>query len=137
MKELRIVLAAVVAGFLFTAGAVFGLHDRHTFVPPPESVAESFARQLVQRRYDLAVNYLGRALRATTGAADLRAKFEPMRQQIGTPNQVSGESDWMGESEASARALIEGESGNAVLPFRLASEQGLWRITGLPQDGRW
>ena len=129
MKELLIVLAVVVAGVLFTAGAVFGLHDRNTFVPPPESVAESFARQLVQRRYDLAVNYLGRALRATTSGAELRTRFEPMRQQIGTPNQVSGESDWMQESEASARARVEGDSGSAVLEFRLTREQGLWRIT--------
>jgi len=129
MKEFLIVLAVVVAAFLFTTGAVFGLHDRHTFVPPPESVAEGFARQLVMRRYDLAVNYLGRALRATTGAAELRAQFEPMRQQIGTPNQVSGESDWMQESEASARARVEGDSGSAVLEFRLTREQGLWRIT--------
>jgi hypothetical protein len=57
-----------------------------------------------------------------------------MRQQIGTPNQVSGESDWMQESEASARARVEGDSGSAVLQFRMTREQGLWRITGLPQD---
>ena len=134
MRELFIVVAVVAGALLFAAGAVFGLHDRQTFVPPPESVAESFARQLAMRRYDLAVNYLGGELRLTTGANDLRARFDPMRQQIGTPNQVSGGRDWVQESEASARARIDGDFGNAVLPFRLAAEKGLWRITQLPAD---
>ena len=134
MKELLIVTAVVASGFGLAAGAVFGLHDRETFVPPPEVVVESFTRQLVQRRYDLAVNYLGRNLRANTGGDGLRARFDQLQQRIGTPNQVSGERDWMQESEASARALVEGESGNAVLTFRLAREHGLWRITGIPGD---
>ena len=134
MKGLLIILTVVAGGLLFAAGAVFSVHDRQTFVPPPESVAESFARQLVQRRYDLAVNFLGRDLRATTSAAELRAKFDPMRQRIGTPNQVSGETNWIQESEASARARVEGDSGSAVLQFRLAREQGLWRITDVPED---
>ena len=134
MKELLIVVAVFASGLVLAGGAVFGLHDRQTFVPPPEAVAESFARQLVQRRYDLAVNYLGRNLRATTDANGLRARFDPLRQRIGTPNQVSGERDWMQESDASARALVEGESGNAVLQVRLEREQGLWRITQLPAN---
>ena len=134
MKELLIVTAVVASGFLFAGGAVFGLHDHQTFVPPPEAVVESFTRQLVQRRYDLAVSYLGGNLRANTDGDRLRARFDPLRQRIGTPNQVSGERDWMEGSEASARALVEGESGSAVLQFRLAREQGLWRITQLPGD---
>ena len=133
MKGLLIVLAVVAAGLALAAGAVFGLGDRQTLVPPPEAVVESFAREVVQRRYDLAVNYLGGDLRATTSPDRLRATFDPMRQRIGTPNQVSSEPDWMQESEASARARIDGELGNAVLPFRLAREQGLWRITKLPE----
>jgi hypothetical protein len=134
MRDVLIVLAVVAGALVLAAGAVFGLHDRQTFVPPPEAVVEGFAREVVQRRYDLAVNHLGRDLRATTGADELRATFDPMRSRIGTPNQVSGEPDWMQESTASARARIDGEFGNAVLPFRLAREQGLWRITQLPED---
>lgn len=134
MRDLLIVLAVVASGLVLAAGAVFGLGDRQTFVPPPEAVVESFTREVVQRRYELAVNYLARNLRAANAADTLRATFDPMRQRIGTPNQVSSEPDWMQESEASARARIDGEFGNAVLPFRLARERGLWRITKLPTD---
>jgi hypothetical protein len=133
MRDLLIVLAVVAGGLAIAAGAVFGLHDRQTFVPPPEAVVEGFAREVVQRRYELAVNYLARDLRAKTGADGLRATFDPMRQRIGTPNQVSGEPDWMEEFAASARARIDGESGSAVLPFQLVREQGLWRIARLPE----
>jgi hypothetical protein len=134
MRDLLTILAVVAGGLALAAAAILVFHDRQTFVPPPEAVVENFARQVAEGRYELAVKYLGRELRATTSAADLRATFDPMRQRIGTPNQVSGEADWVQETGASARARVDGESGNAVLPFRLAPEQGLWRITELPRD---
>lgn len=132
MKELLRLVGVVTGALLFAAGAVFGLHDRQTFVPPPEAVVESFAREVVQRRYDLAMNYLVRDLRASMDAGRLRARFEPMRQRVGTPNQVTGEPEWMQESAASARARVEGDSGSEVLEFRLTREQGLWRIAEFP-----
>jgi hypothetical protein len=128
VRDLLIVLAVVAGGLACAAAAVFGLGDRQTFVPPPEAVVEGFARQVIQRRYDLAATYLGRALRTHTDGEGLRARFEPLRQRIGTPNQVSAEREWMQESEASARALVEGDSGRTVLQFRLRREQGLWRL---------
>jgi hypothetical protein len=132
MRDVLIVVAVVATGLALVAGAVFGLHDRQTFAPPPEAVVENFVRQLVQRRYDLAVTYVARTARANMAAGKLRAQFDPMRQRIGTPNQVTGERDWMQDSDAAARALVDGDSGSVVLQFRLTREQGLWRIAAMP-----
>jgi hypothetical protein len=134
MKNLLIVAAAVAVALLFVAGAVFGLHDRQMFVPPPEAVVESFTREVVERRYELATVYLSRDIRARIDADELAARFEPMRQQIGIANQVSAEPGWMQDSDAAARALVSAESGSAALEFRLHREEGLWRITQLPSD---
>jgi len=132
MKDLLILTSIVAAALVAVGGVVFGLQDRQAFIPPPEAVVESFTRELVTGRYELAVNYLSRDMRANMQAGELRARFEPTRQRIGTASQVSGEREWMKDTEASARALVEAEFGSAVLRFGLGIEQGLWRITQMP-----
>jgi hypothetical protein len=133
VRQIVAVLVVIATGLAIAAGSAFGLHDTETLVPPPEAVTEGFTRELVERRYGLALNYLARDLRATTDAASLRARMEPMRQRLGTPNQVSAVTYWVRESDAAARALVDADAGTAVLEFALIRENGLWRIARLPE----
>jgi hypothetical protein len=134
VKELAIVAGVIALGLVVVGGVVFGTGDRQLFVPPPETVAESFTRELVQRRYELATKYLATEVRRNTPTQRLRARFEPLRQAVGVPNQVSAQLEWMTDSAAAARATVDGRSATAALGFRFVRERGLWVIGQPPED---
>jgi hypothetical protein len=133
VKSVFLLLAVMGAGLAVTAMSVAG-GDRETLVPPPDAVAESFARELSERRYDLAVRYLSSDLRRSVAGTQLRQWFEPFRTRVGEPNLVSGEQEWMTDTRASARGTIDAERGTALLELRMKRESGLWTIAELPGD---
>lgn len=123
-------IAAVALGIAALATFVAG--DRQTLVPPPDAVAESFARALVEERYELAVKYLSRALRTEAGPETLRERYAIVRSTLGPPNGVHAQLDAIGTGEAAARATIESGGGSAVLSLRFVREHGLWSVRELP-----
>jgi hypothetical protein len=133
VKSILLIVAAIAAGLTLT-GISTGSGDRQTLVPPPEAVAESFARELSERRYELAARYLSDGLRRSMGHEGLRAWFDPVRQRLGETNQVSADREWMDEESAAARAAIDSEHGTAVLHVRMTRERSLWKIAELPRD---
>jgi hypothetical protein len=132
MKDLLPVLAVIAGALALIAAAVFGAGDADLFVPPPEAVAESFARQLVTSRYDLATKYLSTGLRRRVDAAGLRHRYEPMRKALGKINQVEAETESRSAVDAVARASVHGDGGTAPLRMRLVREHGLWVLGALP-----
>lgn len=132
MRELLYTLGVLAASLLLIAAVVFGGHDRSTLVPVPESVAESFARQIAAGRYDLAMNYLASQTRRIETPETLAARFGPLFSSTGTINRVGAEPQWMQQDHAAARATIEGDTGQTPFDLGLVRENGLWRIERLP-----
>ena len=132
MRELLSVLGATAAAMLFIGIVVFGARDRATLVPPPEAVAESFAREVSARRFDLAMNYLSEGTRQKASPAELAAGFERLLAVAGKVNQVDAEGRWTSADRAAARANIKGDRQTIAFDVSLVRELGLWKIDRLP-----
>ena len=125
-------LSAVIAVGLAVAGLSIAAGDRQTLVPGPAAVAESFARSLAERRYEVAARCLATALQTSTGAATLRAWFDPVAQRLGATNGVDSGLEWMDGDRAAAQASVDAERGTGLVRLRLVREQGLWVVSELP-----
>ena len=133
MKTIGMLLAVIAAGLCITAVSIAG-GDRQTLVPPPDAAAESFARALMQGRYDPAARHLSKGLETSAGRDHLRAWFDPIRQRLGQSHTVEAAVEWMLGNEAAARALVDARYGTVVLHLRMIREHGLWVIDELPAD---
>lgn len=133
MKPIMSVLVVMAAALGIVALAI-AAGDRQTLVPPPDAVAESFARQMAGRRYALGLRYLSPRLRERIGEEALRRWFDPVRQQLGDVNAVDARLEWIERDRASATASIDAEHGGAVLKLDMVFRQGLWVIDALPAD---
>lgn len=132
MRDVLPTLGIAAAALALIAIVVFGGGDRQVLVPPPDAVAESFTREVVEGRYQLASKYLSRDLRKRVSAADLRRRFRPVRAQLGPPHTVAATLDWLGNEEAMARAMVDTSRGSAVLSLSFTREQGLWVLREVP-----
>ena len=132
VKEILSTLGVTGAALVLIAGVVFGGHDRSTFVPAPDAVAESFAREISTRRFDLAMNYLAASTRRVETPASIGRRFDEALNRAGKVNTVGAEMNEMREDHASTHAIVEGEGGRVVFALILVRENGLWRIEGLP-----
>jgi hypothetical protein len=131
VKALLVIVAIIAAGLGVPAVAIhFG--DRQTLVAPPDAVLESFAREVGERRYDMATRYLSTALSRTVDAETLRAKFEPRRREQGDVDNVEAEVEWMDRTRAAARATIQAQRGSMELTVPLVWDHGVWAIDALP-----
>jgi hypothetical protein len=133
MRDLLPACAVIASALLLVAAAVFGAGDRAMLVPPPDAVAESFVRELVTGRYDLATKYLESAVRRRLGADGLRRRYEPMRRSLGKIDQVEADMEFIDGERAGARARVEGDAGTAAMAMRFGREYGLWVVSDLPE----
>jgi hypothetical protein len=132
VKALFGALAALSAAMLLVAGAVFGLNDSTVLVPPPEAVAEGFARALVAGRYDRALPYLSEELAADVGPDGLLALAYHLKGRTGKVLNVQGEPGWLAQDSAEAAATLQTESAGYVrLTFPMSRRQGVWSISSL------
>jgi hypothetical protein len=128
MKELLLLVGAVTIALAIAGAAVLGGHDTTVFVPPPDAVAEDFARRLATGRYDRAVRDLHDQSDASARA--VRAAGEELRRRAGSISQVEGERGVTGGTRATASALVETEqAGTIEVRVSLVREHGEWRIT--------
>jgi hypothetical protein len=125
-------VAIVAVALSVIAGATFGLGDRATLVPPPDAVAESFTRELVEERYALAMKFLAWNIASSMTPDELRRLYEPLRAGVGIPEQVEASLETMEEHRAAARTRVKGSEGSAVLQLRFVREDGLWVVSELP-----
>ena len=134
MKDAALVILVILGGLAVVAMAVFAGGDRSLFVAPPDATAESFVRELGMERYELAANYLSDDLRRQVPASKLRSTFEPLRRDIGRPDQIETQTSSMTGDHARVFATFEGRRRTATMYVDLVRERGLWRIANWPLD---
>jgi hypothetical protein len=71
VREILITAGTAAGALAIVAVVVFGARDGELFVPPPEALAETFARALGKARYDVAHRYLSSDTRTHQSAGDL------------------------------------------------------------------
>lgn len=130
MKEIAISVATVAAALLLVAAAVFGARDTALFVPPPDAVAENFARELAAGRYELARRHLSSSRRREQGADDLESRFAPWKARIGKVDSVEAKELSRASDRAAAICEVRGDPSSVTLALQLVREQGLWRVDG-------
>ena len=127
MKSLlNVVLVTAVA--LGTSFAAVVVGDPTLAVPPPESVGEQFARDVVTRRYDRAMQYIDgwSGITLTT----VRLGGEALLERTGAVNQVEGEPGPIQGEYASAGAVLHTERlGRVRCSYRLRRIAGVWKIS--------
>ena len=128
MKDLLLAVSSVAAALVIVAAAVFGAADKDTLVPPPESVAEDFARKMASARYELAWKHLSSAARERERVEQLRQRFDPILRPLGAINQVeAGEQARNGET-AHAWSRVDAVGGEVQFSLTLSRENGLWVV---------
>ena len=128
MKDLLPAFATVAVALAIVGGAVFGAADDGTLVPPPQSVAKEFARELASARYELAWKHLSSGARQLERAEQLRERLDGMVQQLGAINQVeAGEQSRTGET-AAAWSRVDATGGQLHFTLTLTREHGLWAV---------
>jgi hypothetical protein len=127
MTDLASVVGATLVTLAIVAGVVIGGHDATYFVPPPESVAESFTRHVASRRYDRAVRFIDRS--SGISESEVRQRGERLHAEAGGIDQVEGEPGAINGASATASALIVTErAGRVRFRFRLVRTRYIWLI---------
>jgi hypothetical protein len=123
-----VVLIAILAALALAVAA----GDRATFVPPPESAAENFVRQLMAGRYDRALPLLSRHAAVTADTAKLETLGTDLERSVGNRvTQVDGEPLEMKSDIAEAMVTVFGRAqARTTITFALVREKGLWKIDG-------
>ena len=132
MRALLQELAVIALALLVAAGAVQGLRDRGTLVPPPEMVVEEFVRELSLERWGPSRTHLSAPLAERLAPDSLRDYVESLEQRVGRIEDVHGRPFFSTDEAAEATAEITTEAGDRFeLRFPLSREQGLWKISRL------
>ena len=125
MDAIKVLLVVGVA-LGVTATAVYQ-GDTATVVPPPEAVAEQFARLVAARRYDLALHHVDPASGITLITVQLAG--EALHDHAGGIDQVEGQSGSMHDGRASATAVLTtGRAGRIRYACRFVRREGIWKI---------
>jgi hypothetical protein len=96
-------------------------------VPPPEAVAESFARHVAAKRYDPAMKYVD--WRSDITRDTVREVSQRLRDRAGRVNQVDAEAGPINRDETTARAILETErAGRVTYEFKLVRSHYHWKI---------
>jgi hypothetical protein len=122
--------------------AIFGLGDRATVVPAPEAVAEGLLRQLQAHRYSRTEQFLSTAAGPTWSPHRLRAWWRDLEVDIGSIDQIQGQSHVTAGTMAEAVVRVRGSRRTATVRIPMQREWGLWVVTGMPRpasrrSGRW
>jgi hypothetical protein len=123
---LKAVIATLVAMALVAAIVMEG-RDTTFLVPPPEAVAEEFARQIAAKRYDRAIRDVDERSGITT--INARLASEELHATGGEVDNVEGEPGMIDGDHATASAvLITEKAGRVRYLFRFTRVNELWKI---------
>lgn len=127
MRAMWLVIVVTLASLGFTSAVVVWGRDSTVLVPPPEAVAEQFARHLAARRYDRALQYVDEASKVSP--ATVRARGDELHERAGAIDFVEGRPGEIEGEHASAMAILRTEEAGAVTEtFTLARRNGVWKI---------
>jgi hypothetical protein len=127
MRSLLAVLLVCSLALIVTFVAVVVGGDSTITVPPPESVAEQFARQIAVRRYDRALQHVDDS--SGISLTMVRLGGEALHARGGAVDQVEGEAGSIEGDRSTASALLTTErAGRVRYAFRLVRRSGVWKI---------
>ena len=122
MSRLLGVLAALALLLGGSALAVQTLDDRELVIPPPDTVAEGFVREVITGRYARAREYLAEP--ESRSDEQLRA----LRQSLGEdPTEVEAELVGRDDEQALANVRVSGGQGSQAVAFTLTFDSE-WKI---------
>lgn len=127
MRDLLKVLIVTAAALLVTYAAVILRGDTSVAVPPPESVAEQFARLVAAGRYDRALQHVEEWSGITHVA--VRLAGDRLRERAGAVEHVAGEPGQIAGDIATASAVLVTErEGRVRFSLQLRRQRGVWKI---------
>ncbi len=134
MKAIWYILALAAGTLAFLWVDVAYLRDRQTFVPPADSVAESFMQKLATRRFSAALSHLSSERQGVTSVGDLRSYARNIERKTGGIKHVDQERSELDGEKATAWVKVTTKSGSErSLEFKLKRENGEWKIDELPE----
>jgi hypothetical protein len=131
VRDVVLLAGATVLALAAVAGAVIGGGDSTVLVSPPEAVAESFVRDLIVRRYELAMEYVDEA--SGVSLTTVRRGGDLLARQLGPvmANDAQGERSTIAGSTASAVVLVRAPRAVKQMSVRLVRVPGgTWRVAG-------
>ena len=132
MRRILAVIAATGTTLLLLALLTLYVRDTGTLVPPPESVAEGFVRQVATGRVRQTRQYLSHDARLALSPERLSDWFYGLETAIGPAQVIEGEGSRISGDNAEARVIVTGKIKSTALTFHLVREHGLWMISELP-----
>jgi hypothetical protein len=128
VRDLLIAVGLVGLGFGIVAVAVFGLGDQHTFVQPPEAVAEEFVRAIGNGRIEPARSMLSSEADRVTSTGELRRVATRFRSRVGQLDDVDATEGEPTHDSVVVRAQVKGHNANVDLMLPLVRENGAWSV---------
>jgi hypothetical protein len=125
MKEILSVALTMALLIGVCALAVERFDDRETFIPPPDAVAEGFAREVVTKRWDRARAYLVDP--DSMSNAQIEALQKSWEQRVGDPSTIEAETITRTNQEALANVRLRSAQGSEAVAFELVFERE-WKI---------
>lgn len=132
MKELLGVALATALLIGMTALAVTQFNDRELFVPPPETVAEGFVREVISKRWDRARPFLAHP--ESVSDAQLEALQKSWEERVGDPTKIDAQTIHRDHEQALANVSLQSAQGSEAVPFTLQFDDE-WKIVHTPAVG--
>jgi hypothetical protein len=123
MKEMAAVLFASFLLIGATGVAVSQFDDREIFVPPPDAVAEGFAREIVTKRWARARPYLTR----DASDKELAALHKAWEERVGEPTTIEAETISRDRDRALVNVRLQSAKGSEAVAFGLVFEEE-WKV---------
>ena len=133
MRSILAVCAITVAALGLIAAIVFAAGDSRTLVPPPESAAEGFVRQIAASRYRQTRQYIASDAEGDLSPGRLEAWHREFETRHGTIGRIGDETTTVSENDATVRLQVHARGGSVTLSVSLQRKHGLWKVTGLPK----
>jgi hypothetical protein len=119
MRELVSVVAVTALLIGATAFAVESMHDRETFVPPPDAVAEEFVHAIVMQRWPVARGYLA------TPVPD--ADLQELQRHIGDATEIEAKTITRTDDQALVTVRTRSAKRSEAVTLALTFEGG-WKV---------
>lgn len=133
MRSILAVCAMTVAALGLIAAIIFAAGDSRTLVPPPESAAEGFVRQIAASRYRQTRQYIASDAQRDLSPGRLEAWHREFESRHGTIGRIGDEPPTMSQNDATVRLQVHARGVSVSVSVSLQREQGLWKVNGLPK----
>jgi hypothetical protein len=117
MREFFGVTLAAVILIGIGVGAVEGMGDRDLFVPPPETVAEGFMREVMTKRWARARQYL--VTPEAMSDEQLESLQQSLEERVGDPLEIDAKELDRHDETARVQVRLSSARGSECVTYRL------------------